>query len=266
MRYRLLAVDLDDTFLNKELQVSPRVQLAVIEALKKGIIVTLATGRMYRSAKKYAFSFLGDIPLITYNGALIKYSRSEREIYHQPVPGELALTIYRRVKGHFHLNVYQDDELLVEEDNQYIRDYSRIAGVPFRVVNNIEELLNKKAPTKLLAVGDPSALDQLWEETNGEFRGVLHITKSKPHYLEFLAAGVNKGEALKILAQHLGVSLKETVAVGDSYNDLEMLETAGLGVAVGNALPEVKRRADLVVPANDEDGIAYLINEIILKN
>ncbi|GAV21539.1 Cof-type HAD-IIB family hydrolase [Carboxydothermus pertinax] len=266
MRYQLLAVDLDDTFLTRELQVSPRVKDAVLVALAKGIIVTLATGRMYRSAKKYAFSFLGDIPLITYNGALIKYSQAGREIYHKPVPGELALAIYRKVKGYFHLNVYQDDELLVEEDNQYIRDYSKLAGVPFRVVADLEERLYQKAPTKLLAIGDPEDLNRLWNEARDEFSGKLHITKSKPHYLEFLAPEVNKGEALKALAAHLGIPLKATVAVGDSYNDLEMLEVAGLGVAMGNALPVVKKRADFIIPGNDEDGIAYLINEVILKN
>lgn len=265
MRYRLLAVDLDDTFLNRELKVSPKVLEAVKEALRQGIIVTLATGRMFRSAQKYAFPFLGDIPLITYNGALIKYSQSGREVYHQPVPSPLALDIYRKVKGRFHLNVYQDDELLVEEDNEAIRDYSKLAGVPFQVVKDLEQRLLDKAPTKLLAIGDPEELNHLWQETREEFLGKLHITKSKPHYLEFLALEVNKGQALKAIASYLQIPLAATVAVGDSYNDLEMLEAAGLGVAMGNALPDVKRKADLTIPGNDEDGIAYLIYEVILK-
>jgi len=265
LRYRLLAVDLDDTFLNQELKVSPKVLDAVKEAVRQGIIFTLATGRMFCSAKQYAFSFIGDIPLITYNGALIKYSNSLKEIYHQPVPQNFALKIYQKVKNRFHLNVYQDDELLVEEDNEAIRQYSKLAGVSYQVVLDLEQRLLKKPSTKLLAIGEPEELDRLWQEAREEFSGKLYITKSKPYYLEFLAKDVNKGQALKALASYLNIPLEATVAAGDSFNDIEMIEAAGLGVAMGNALAEVKKKADLTIPSNNEDGIYYLIKEIILK-
>lgn len=92
----------------------------------------------------------------------------------------------------------------------------------------------------------------------------MHITKSKPHFLEIIEGTVNKGVALAALAERLGISRQDVMAIGDSFNDLEMIQYAGVGVAMGNARKEIKQQADIVTLTNEEDGVAEAIEQYVL--
>ncbi len=275
-RYRLIAVDLDDTLLDNQLKISPRVKGLIQELRGRGVVVTLATGRMFRSSRPIALELGLDLPLITYQGALVKNCFSGEVLLHRTLAVEYALEIIglAREKG-LHINLYLNDELYVERLSPAGEAYARLAGVPVCLVPDLTGLLASEnavdenpvevklphangriGPTKVLLIGDEQYLDNLQAVLKPHYGARVHITKSKPNFLEFTHPLANKGAALAELAKYYGVSRAETMAIGDSFNDLEMLEYAGLGVAMGNARQEIKARAGYVTAANDEDGVA----------
>ncbi|AEG61809.1 Cof-type HAD-IIB family hydrolase [Desulforamulus ruminis] len=268
-RYRMLAIDLDDTLLNSRLQISPRTKEAIRRARDAGVHVTLATGRMYRSALPYARELELNLPLITYQGALIKEVATEEVLLHRPLPLELAreAVALASSQGH-HVNVYLDDNLYVGKLTPEAEKYRKISGVPIYPVGDLVKLLDKRgvAPTKVLVVGEETAMDELGEQMLDRFGKTLHICKSKPHFLELSHPEATKGHALDTLARRWDLTRDQVIAVGDSYNDLEMIEYAGLGVVMGNACPDIKAKADYITQSNEQDGVAEVIAKFIFED
>lgn len=266
MSFKLLALDLDDTLLNDKFAISPRNREAILEATRKGITVTLATGRMFRSALTYARELDLDVPLITYHGALVKKAYSGEEIYHCPVPLKEAqeITAYLEERG-CHLNLYVNDNLYVREDNHLTRYYVKIANVDFTSVGDLSKFL-KEEPTKMTIINkDEVKLRQLWDNFKERYGQLLSIGLSRPYFLEITHARATKGQALSSLAHSLGVKREEIMAVGDSYNDIDMIKLAGMGVAVENGRQEVKEAADYITSSHQEDGVAEVVERFILS-
>lgn len=265
MTIKLVAVDLDDTLLSSTRQISLRAGNAIRRAVQQGITVTIATGRMHCSALPYAIELDLDVPIITYNGALIKCSRSGKTILHRPLDADTAagvLELFRR-RG-WYIQSYVDDVLYVKERDEKARYYEEIANVVAVPVG--ERLYSLEgAPTKLLAVAEPEEMREIVATVKAFFGDRIYVAASKPKYLEMTNPEVNKGRALAVLAQRLGISRSEIMAVGDSVNDLDMISYAGWGVAMGNARDEVKAVASAVTSANDADGVAEAIEKYVLK-
>jgi hydroxymethylpyrimidine pyrophosphatase-like HAD family hydrolase len=158
----------------------------------------------------------------------------------------------------FHLNCYVDDLLYVAEVTREARQYADFQHLEIHAVGDLRVWLDRD-PTKLVAVGDPDALDELEEELKPRFAGRLFISKSLPHFLEFAHPDVTKGSGLAFVAGRTGFRPEETIACGDGENDRELLDWAGFGVAVANAHEDVLTRADLVVPPVHEEGVAVLL-------
>jgi hydroxymethylpyrimidine pyrophosphatase-like HAD family hydrolase len=158
----------------------------------------------------------------------------------------------------FHLNCYVDDLLYVAEVTPEARRYADFQHLEIHAVGDLRKWLDRD-PTKLVAVGDPEALDELEEQLVPRFAGRLFISKSLPYFLEFAHPDVSKGSGLAFVAERLGFGPEETVACGDGENDRELLDWAGFGVAVANAHEDVLARADLVVPSVQEEGAAVLL-------
>ncbi len=262
---KLVALDLDDTLLDSEFKISPETARAVRTAIERGVTVTFATGRMYSSALPYALELGLDVPLITYQGALVKTSQSKEVLYHRPVPLELAreLITHLFAKG-FDVNLYMKDQLYAQAGNSWVEEYRKIARVPCQTVPDLLASLTT-APDKVLVIDEELKLDRLATEVREAVGNRLHITKSKPFFLEFTHPEATKGQALATLVEKLGITRQEVMAVGDSYNDLDMLEYAGTGVAMANARPEIKAKADFVTLGNDEHGVAEAINRFVLQ-
>jgi len=267
MKYKLLAIDLDDTLLNEQFKISRRNREAIRKIVSTGLMVTIATGRMFRSALPYARELGVELPLITYHGALIKKTNGEETLRHCPVPYDLALEILLLGEEEgFHLNLYLDDALFIKEENENSRYYQTIASIPLEAVGDLYQfLLEKKAePTKLTVINFAGRLREIQMMLEEKYREHLSILQSRPYFLEITNRGATKGQALKFLAEREGILPGEVVAVGDSYNDIDMLQFAGLGVAVANAPQEVKDVANYVTRTNTEDGVAFLIEELLL--
>ena len=260
---RCIAMDLDDTLLSDDLSISHTNELAIKEALQRGVKIILASGRMIVSMRPYAQKLKLDLPLISYNGAIISAALSGEIIYSQPIPKELTVQVISifRQRG-VHLNLYQDDKLYIDEVNTWSKKYEVSAGVPAYPVGDLVEFL-KDPPPKLLGIGEIEVINQLQSDLQQQFGTQLIFTKSKPTYLEILAAGVSKGRALQFLAEKWGFDRKEVMAIGDAPNDLSMISWAGIGVAIGNANSSVKEQADWVVSDNNHNGVAEAIHRAL---
>jgi len=260
-----LAIDLDDTLLRNDLTISVADQTAIKTAVAKGVKVLLVSGRMVRAMRPLA-AFLGlNLPLIAYNGALIQDFPSGKVLYHRPVPGPEALEVADFLKkAGIHINVYLNDELYMEELTEWGKSYAAISGVTPHIIGDLRRVLLNNVSHKLLGLAEPPVIDELLDKLRQKYRGTLQLVKSKPTYLEVLAEGVSKGEALRKLAAEWGLSRSEVMAIGNAPNDLSMIEWAGIGAAIGNADAVVKERADLVVADNEHGGVAEAIERFII--
>ncbi len=263
-RFRLIAVDLDDTLLDDDLHVSPRTRQALAKAVELGSLVTIATGRMYRSALPLALDLGIEVPIITYQGALVKSARSGEVLMDRPVPLDLAGKVLTEgYRAGVHMNLYLNDTLYVDDITPEGTGYAELAGVKMHPVGNLVEFM-KNDPNKILYIAAPDLLDRLKDELQKKFGKSMFITKSKQNYLEFMHPHATKGQALQALAGRFGIRQQEVMAFGDSYNDLDMLEFAGMGIAMGNAPEDVKRKADLVTGTNNGEGVAEVIERFVL--
>lgn len=260
---KLIAIDLDDTLLRNDLTISPRAKKAISRATAAGVAVTLATGRMYASALPFARELGLNLPLITYQGALVKYA-SGKVVYHMPLPLSLTRKLLEFILPYgYHLNVYIDDELYMEKYSPEGQRYLKVSKVPVHLVENLPEMIDRD-PTKLLIIAEEPQLDALAAELRAIFGAAVNITKSKPNFLEIGHRKATKGLALKRLARSMGLRAAQVMAIGDSWNDIDMLEYAGIGVAMANAAPAVKEAADFITRHNDDDGVAEAIERIVL--
>lgn len=264
MNYRMLAVDLDGTLLGPEHQVTETVRHALNRAREKGVKVVIATGRMFQSAVHVARELGIDVPLITYNGALIQCALSQRVYCHRVVDKEEIKRIVRRMKEHpVEAFIYLDDELYVEQETERAKRYGQLTKVKVNVVGDLEGFLQKD-PTMLLIMGEEHCLNEIRGQLQEEYGDKFYITKSFPTFLEIMHPNVSKAEGIKILANQFGIRQQEIIAIGDNYNDLEMINFAGLGVAVRNAPEQVREQADYVTEKPYGDGVVEVIEKFIL--
>jgi Cof subfamily protein (haloacid dehalogenase superfamily) len=267
MTLKLVAIDLDDTLLDSTLSISGPCKSNIRAAREKGVIITLATGRMYSSALPFALQLEVDVPLITYQGALVKNSQTQQVLYYQPLAPDMAVAVLKYFqKAGVHYHSYFNDQLCLESRSEEGMNYAQLAGVePLIVPSLVDACRQGQEALKIMAVNrDQERLLEMEKDLKQIYGSSLHITRSKPYYLEIMNPRANKALALKTLAEHFGLQHREVMAVGDSYNDMEMIKWAGLGVAMGNAPAEVKRVANYVTASNDEDGVAQALQYWIL--
>lgn len=267
MAIRLVAMDLDDTLLDSRLQISDQTTRMLRRVVDQGVKITLATGRMFRSARRYAVELGMDVPLITYQGALVKSAVSDEVLYHRSVPADMSIPVVDTAReAGYHYQVYFDDHLYMESLTPEGQAYAELAGVIPVIDKDLPIRLNNREPTKIIIINSNlPALQQMETHLQQRFSEQLYITRSKPNYLEFMNKEATKGRALQAVSEYFAIDRQEVMAIGDSYNDIEMLKWAGVGVAVGNAPPEVKRYADYVTASNDEDGVAAALQHLVLK-
>lgn len=267
MTIRLVAMDLDDTLLRDDWTISPRVVKAIQKAQAQGVKMTIATGRMSISARPYAEQLGIDVPVITYHGAMIQQVLSGEILFRRVIPSALAAEIVEHVsKLGIYGQVYLKDRVVTSQLNEWSAEYAKIASVHIEVAD-LSVLLSQEPEgvEKILFIAEESVLDQLAPSLKQYYGEKVHLTKSKPHFLEITDCSVNKGVALAALAEHLGIIQEDVMAIGDSFNDLEMLLYAGTGVAMGNARPEIKEQANIVTVSNEEDGVAEAIERYVLR-
>ncbi len=263
--YKMIAIDLDGTLLTDELAVTKDTATAIRKAAELGVVVTIATGRMYPSAQRIALELGLEAPMITYQGAVIRSATSEEVLRERMVSYEIAQKcIHLAAEKQMHIQVYQDNVLYSAVDNEQVKAYSKEVGIGYTVEPDLLGLA-KKGFTKLLFIDEPEALAPVQEELQTVLGDAACIEKSKKRYLEVTHPDANKGSALAFLAEELGIDRSEVIGIGDNFNDMDLVKAAGFGVAMGNAVDELKEIADYTSLSNNEEGVLHVLNKFILE-
>jgi Cof subfamily protein (haloacid dehalogenase superfamily) len=277
MPYRLLALDVDGTLLDPAGELRPTVRDAVIAVQQRGLRVVLCTGRRFRTARPLAQALQLDGPLVVHNGALVKDLASGQTLQQSYIAAEMyhpALALLRRLStpmvfvDAFHENVDIFTEPM-ERAHPFQRQYLEDQSAHCRIVDDIASpLAHGVLMLSIMADGaNLQALRPVVEQTLGT-RGRVHLLVNKNYQgyiLEILQAGVSKWQALQQLAAQQGITPEEIMAVGDDHNDLDMIRSAGLGIAMGNAVDTVKAVADAITGSNAEDGLVQALERFILR-
>jgi Cof subfamily protein (haloacid dehalogenase superfamily) len=264
MGIRLCYFDVDETLAVPGKGIPDELLKVLARCRERGIRLSLATGRKYDSALPYAKAIGAGAPLILYNGARIQQPDTGEVLFDRKLDLGEAVSALKLVKQHdLHVNLYLDDVIYIEKESEVSRESAKKDGVLQKPVGDLVGFL-ESGPTKLLIIGPGEKLMALWADFDRQPHE-SEVVRSEPTYLEILPAGVSKGSALRVVSEITGVALPDIAAFGDSNNDIEMLRAAGLGVAVGNALDNVKAAADYVAAAGNGLGVAEGLIEKVLE-
>lgn len=270
MTIKLVAIDIDGTLLNDQYEVTPEVKKALKAAEDKGVSIVLCTGRPLPGVQL----LLNELDLlkendyvITYNGSLVQNTQTGTVISRYGLTSDDFITVEamaRRVGSHLHVI----DEESIYTPNRDISPYtvheSSLVGMPIKF-RTPEEITTQVSPVKMMMIDEPEILDAAIAKLPESFKNQYTTVKSAAFYYEILNKEASKGAAVAKLAAHLGIQQEEIMAIGDNENDLSMIEYAGIGVAMGNATPAVKKAADVQTASNEEHGVAQIINQYVLK-
>ena len=262
---RLVALDLDGTVVGRDLSVHQRVRDAIAGAHTAGIMTTIVTGRMYRSAKPFIDMLGITVPVVCFQGAGIYDAVSGAVLHEEPVAPELVqrVLVYAKERD-LHIQLYAEGTYFVEERTEYGAIYAYVSGVEPEVVRSLQERFVQEPSTKVVIVTDAQQAGLLAEELAQFCGSEAYVTRSNPEFVEVIAPKIDKGRALEVVARHLGVPMAQTIAVGDSWNDIPLLKASAFGVAMGNAPAEVQALADAVVASVEHDGVAEAYERFIM--
>ena len=257
------ACDLDGTLIGRPAVLGQRTLAAIARAQASGIPIVVATGRMFRSVEPYLEEAGITQPVVCYQGAAVVDPATREFLLHEPLELDLAREAIASLLSHdLSPNVYVDDHLFVAEETEYSRAYSAFQRLPVTEVGDLLAWL-ERPPTKLVAVASPERLAEVRVHIERTFGDRLFVTTSLPHLLELGHPGASKGSGLAFVARLLGLDLAHVVAFGDGENDVELLEVAGLGVAVEGAHPRLLAIADRTCAGPAEEGVASTIEAVL---
>lgn len=267
MDYQLLVLDLDGTLTNSNKEITEPTKKALIEIQDAGKKVVLASGRptpgVISLAKELHLEKYGSY-ILSFNGARIIDCRSGQIIYNRTLPQEVIAPIYDITrKYNMDLITYTDNSILSAFcPNEYTELESRINQLP--IIRSNDFVSDVTFPVnKLLGTGAADVIAKAMEEIKLHFHSQLNIYRSEPFFLEIMPQHIDKAYSLQKLLSSIGLTADSMICCGDGYNDLTMIEYAGLGVAMANAQSLVKESADYITKSNDEDGILHVINEFM---
>ena len=267
---RLIALDIDGTLVADDLVIGPDTRRAIRAARRRGVLVSLITGRMVSSALRFARELDLVAPLVGYQGALIREmpaadsTRPGRLLIHTPLPADVArdVVVWTRARGlDPHLNHLE--RFIVRSEDPRADEYTTFMGSRPHLEDDLVASITH-AVTKVMCAGEPPLPTELLPLARAAFAGRADVTVSHPHFLEFVAPGVSKGRAVRWLSRRLGVPLGAVLAVGDQWNDLEMLSEVGHGAAMPSAPAEVQGVARYVAQPLADEGVARLVEALVL--
>ena len=269
MKEKVLVLDIDGTLTNSKKEISPATKQGISETLKRGHKVILASGRPTPGMRRYEEELeldQYDGYLLSFNGARIVECKSGEIVYQRTLPPMVIPGLYAFAKEHgCGLITYLGDHVISAfEPDEYIELESRINGMDVRVEENFVEFVDFDVNKCLMTapVEKAPGLEKLLQKKYGD---MLSIYRSEPFFIEIMPQNVDKAASLDRMLETVGLTKEDAICCGDGFNDLTMIQYAGLGVAMGNAQPVVKEAADIVTGTNDEDGLVPVIEKFILN-
>jgi Cof subfamily protein (haloacid dehalogenase superfamily) len=266
----LVALDIDGTLVGDDLNIGPDTRAAIRAARERGVVVSLVTGRMVSSAMRFARELELEAPIVGYQGAIIRdmpapgSDRLGRLLIHTPMSVQVARDVvdWTRARGlDPHLN--RLEQFIVRADDPRADDYSLFMGSRPELADDLVASIRRPI-TKILAAGEPPLPTELAPLARKRFAGVAEVTISHPRFLEFTAPGVSKGRAIRWLARRLRIPLGAVLAIGDQWNDIEMLSEVGHGTAMPTAPAQVLAAARYIAPPLADEGVARMIEALVL--
>lgn len=266
--YKLIALDMDGTLLNEDKTISLENFTAIQNAKAKGVKVVLATGRPVMGIQRY-LNYLnlmeeGDYA-ISFNGALVQSTKSG-EILGEILMKHSDLKYLGDLSKELGLNIHAltQTSCITPKLNKYSELEATMNHIPLEIID-FEDISKDTIIVKIMFIDEPEVLEAAISKIPKEVYEKFSVLRSAPYFLEFLNKRVNKGSGIELLAEKLGIMPKEIICVGDAGNDIHMIKYAGLGVAMDNAVPEVKEIADFITKSNCNNGVAHVINKFILE-
>jgi Cof subfamily protein (haloacid dehalogenase superfamily) len=268
----LIALDLDGTLIGDDLLLRERTRSAIGAAIARGVSVSIVTGRMATSALRFARELGIRHPIVGYQGALIRAipddgdARLGRLLLHRPLAAAAtreAIEWTRSIGLDPHVNHLE--RFIIRADDPRAEDYSSFLGGRAIVVDDLIEWVRQPV-SKVIAVSEQPMDHSVLDIARARFEGRAAVTISHPRFLEFLRPGVSKGAAVAWLARRAGVPLANVLAVGDQFNDLEMIAAVGHGAAMPHAPGPVRAAARYIAPALADEGTAQLIEQLVLAD
>lgn len=266
MNYKIIAMDLDGTLTNSDKIITPKTKAALMHLQKEGVKVVLASGRPTRGIQhleeELELQKYGGY-ILPYNGGQIIECASGNVLHSRTIPPHVCQRIVALAKIFYaNLLTYHNEELLcLEKYDMYAEIESKINGMTIVQPDDYEKAIAGFDVPKFIMLEDEHHLVRIQNAIHPALSKYCECFTSAPYFLEITPKGIDKGSSLDVLLNHIGMDRSDLVTVGDGMNDVSMLRIAGLGVAMGNARQEVKNAADFVTLSNDEDGIAYMIEQ-----
>ncbi len=266
---RMIALDIDGTLVDDDLALRDRTVAAIRQAIRRGIHVSLVTGRMTTSAVRFAETLGLTAPVIGYQGALIREMPVRahevgRLLRHRPLDPAVArdAVSWSRARG-LDPHVNHLERLVIRADDPRVDDYSAFLGTRATRVDDLVAWIQRPV-TKIVAVGPPGLPMRHLAAARTAFAGRADVTVAHPRFLEFVASGVSKGAAVRWMARRTGLDLANTLAIGDQLNDLEMISAVGHGVAMPSAPAALLLAARYIAASLANEGSAEIIERIAL--
>lgn len=269
MQYKVLALDLDGTLTNEAKVITPRTRAALLAAADRGVRIVLASGRptvgIEPLARELELDRRGGC-ILSYNGGKIIDCKTGQTLVQYAFPPDLIDMVCTFARYWNVVPLTYDNHGIVTENasSPYVVEEARINRIPVREVPDLPREITWPI-NKLLLVGDPVDMPHVEELMQQKFAGRLSIYRSAPFFLETMPLGVEKSASLGLLLKTMGLGPENLMACGDGWNDLPMIQFAGLGVAMGNAVPPVKAAAGYVTADNEHDGVGLAVEKFILE-
>ena len=264
----MLVLDIDGTIFKKDYTATDRVKRTLKSLSDGGIKVVLCTGRMYAATKSIAQELGLTTPVICYQGGLVRtFYNDDTILLEKTMDVKIARDVICELKKrNIFFNLYVNDVLMVEKDDELIRQYVDARNIAYKVIGDCSDI-NLNGLNKILAIDNNTKLiEELQNEMSEKYKGKLYVIRSTPRFCEFSNPEATKGNAVRFLSEKWGIAKEEIMACGDQDNDIEMLLAAGVKVAMGNASDALKKIADYVTETVDDDGVPCAVAKFIGEN
>lgn len=268
MKYKIIFLDIDGTLTDSRKLITPKTKEALFRAAEKGLIIAVASGRpepgLAYASKELELKERGGY-LLPFNGGLIRRASDGKLICSDTISLEALSTAYSTAKE-FGIGIitYKGGDIIAADRlDSYIELESRINSMPVRVTDDFLGEIDYE-PVKCLLTGEPEIAERAEKSLAQQLSGKANVFRSEPFFVEVVPNGIDKAVSIEKLIGELGISREEVIACGDGFNDVSMIKFAGLGVCMSNGCEAAKNAADVIAPSNDEDGIAWVIENYVL--
>ncbi|MFC7321196.1 Cof-type HAD-IIB family hydrolase [Halobacillus campisalis] len=268
-KQHLIALDLDGTLLTDDKQINPQTKEVVLDAMNKGHVVCIATGRPHRASIDFYKELGLNTPMVNFNGALIHHPNNKYwDALHSPLSIRTAHKIIHKCHELGVKNILaevKDSIYLDQHDDEIMKIFQTEDNNPV-TVGRLQQNL-KDDPTSLLIHPEEEKIKALRKELDTQAEFIEHRKWGAPwHVIEIVRAGMNKAVGLQKIAHYYHIPKERIIAFGDEDNDLEMIDYAGVGVAMGNGIDELKKMANYVAGTNEDNGIGEFLTEYLKLN